>query len=78
MEIAFHYTLQVHGHVVVKQVIPDSPVHVPVHAYPSPQTHIQPSAPGKMTFTCKQAFEKVLPSHLGQADFPAAKSRFHS
>lgn len=33
------------GQVTVKQVIPDSPVHVPVHAYPSPQIHIQPSAP---------------------------------
>ena len=31
-----------------KPVIPDSPVHVPVHAYPSPQIQIQPSAPGKI------------------------------
>lgn len=31
------------GQVVVKHVVPDSPVHVPV--YPSPQIHVQPSAP---------------------------------
>ncbi|KAL9966808.1 hypothetical protein ACROYT_G024930 [Oculina patagonica] len=33
------------GQVTVKQVIPDSPVHVPIHVYPSPQIHVQPSAP---------------------------------
>ena len=29
------------------QVIPDSPVHVPI--YPSPQKHVQPSAPGEIS-----------------------------
>lgn len=33
------------GQIIVKQAVPDSPVHVAAHAYPSPQIHIQPSAP---------------------------------
>ena len=47
--VSFSCSIQAHGQVIVKQVIPDSPVHVPaVHAYPSPQIHIQPSAPGEL------------------------------
>lgn len=47
--VSFPCSIQAHGQVIVKQVIPDSPVHVPAtHAYPSPQIHIQPSAPGEI------------------------------
>ena len=74
--VCFFVSYQAHGQ-VVKQVIPDSPVHIPVHAYPSPQIHVQPSAPGKIPFL-SMAKKKVSSSHLGQADFPAAKVRFHS
>lgn len=43
----FVFEIQGDGQVVVKHVVPDSPVHVPV--YPSPQIHIQPSAPGEIS-----------------------------
>ena len=60
--VSFPCSIQAHRQVIVKQVIPDSPVHVPAtHAYPSPQIHIQPSAPGeipiKVFTTCPQSFE---------------------
>lgn len=48
--VLFPSTIQADGQGIVKQVIPDSPVHVPVHAYPSPQIHVQPSAPGEIPF----------------------------
>lgn len=62
--VSFPCSIQAHGQVIVKQVIPDSPVHVPAtHAYPSPQIHIQPSAPGEIPIivllyfiTCPQSF----------------------
>ena len=43
----FVFEIQGDGQVVVKHVVPDSPVHVPV--YPSPQIHVQPSAPGEIS-----------------------------
>ena len=46
----FPMYMQAYGQAIVKQVVPDSPVRVPVHAYPSPQIHIQPSAPGESLF----------------------------
>ena len=43
----FVFEIQGDGQVVVKHIVPDSPVHVPV--YPSPQIHVQPSAPGEIS-----------------------------
>ena len=43
----FVFEIQGDGQVVVKHVVPDSPVHVPV--YPSQQIHVQPSAPSEIS-----------------------------
>lgn len=51
VDMLFSRTIQVDSRqVIVKQVIPESPVHVPMrHVHPSPQIHIQPSAPGEIS-----------------------------
>lgn len=46
--VSFPCSIQADGQIIVKQAVPDSPVHVAAHAYPSPQIHIQPSAPGEI------------------------------